>query len=503
MAALTADFAVARRSDWTVPVAVYCAYALVCIAALHPTALTMAQTWVSSSSYHHGVAVASLALWMILTKPRINPSTSPLSLAAILPAAGLWLAGVAAGVALIEQVAFVSLLIAGAGAVFGAAALRLWALPLVFLYFMVPFGEVLVPFLQYATAQAAIAMLTLFGLAASIDGVLISTKAGVFEIAEACAGLNFLLAALMIAWVYACQTLSSVQTRLLFLALAVAIALFANFLRAFLLILAASLSDMRLAVGPDHLLIGLVFYGIIFFVLFWIGAKLQKPAGISPDHAPISARRPWRALVALAAFVPVIAASLFASMVIKAPAGNAAPLQLSPFSAPGWRILDGPQNWSPAYRADAGLAVTYQQGQSRVYVTTAYFTHDRPSREIITTENRAFDGVAWRKIATEKDVLYLFGQSTPTPLDILSGSERRRLLVASVYWRGDDTYTSKTAFKRAQMLDKLRGHNPPGGIIFIAADYAGQPEDALKRIRAFTSDVENFSAWRARNGGAR
>ncbi len=214
----------ARRSDWSLPVVTFGVYVAVCVLALHPTALSMAQTWLSSSSYHHGVAVAPLALLMILSRPRIDPATGPLSLVAIAGAAALWLAGRAAGVALVEQFAFVTLLIAGAWAMFGSGAAKLWALPLLFLYFMVPFGEVLIPFLQALTANAVTGLLNLFGVSAVIDGTLIRTDAGLFEIAEACAGLNFLLAALMVACVYASQTLHRFKTRIAFIAIAAAVA---------------------------------------------------------------------------------------------------------------------------------------------------------------------------------------------------------------------------------------------------------------------------------------
>ena len=61
MAMLAADLSSERRSDWSLPVAVYGVYLAVCVFAFHSTALAMAQTWLSSSSYHHGVAVAPLA----------------------------------------------------------------------------------------------------------------------------------------------------------------------------------------------------------------------------------------------------------------------------------------------------------------------------------------------------------------------------------------------------------------------------------------------------------
>ncbi len=501
MATIAAEFSHARRSDWSLPVAAYGLFALVGALALHPAALSMAKTWLSSSTYHHGVAVAPLALLMILSRPRIDPATGPAFLFGVIAAVLVWLAGHAAGVALVEQVAFVSLLIAGAGVFFGAAAFRLWAMPLFFLYFMVPFGEALIPFLQQATAHAVVALLNLAGLSATIDGVLIKTSAGLFEIAEACAGLNFLLAALMIAYVYACQALPSVSARLGFLFIAALIALAANFLRVYLLILIADISGMTLAVGPDHLVIGLVFYGAVFFLLFWIGAKMKSPKSLFPEHAPVMARRPWHGKLAVLAFVPVALAAVYARAVIDAtpPRGVA---EVSAFNAPGWRILPGPQNWTPAIEADRMRVYTYEKSGTRVYVGLAGFTHDRRGAEIVNTQNSAAGG-DWRRIAGEENIAYLFGGTRAIPMEIFAGPERRRLLTLTAWWRGDKIYTDPRAFKAAQMKDKLQGRNPPGGIIVIASDYAGEPSEALARIRAFTGEVEPFADWRARHAEIR
>ncbi|MEZ5891526.1 MAG: EpsI family protein [Parvularculaceae bacterium] len=486
-------------SDWTLPVAIYGAYALAAIFLLGGTAAEMASTWFSSSSYHHGVAVAPLAVFMILARPRIPPATSPVFFPFAAAAAILWLMGHAAGVALVEQVAFVTLLIAGAGIVFGESAVRLWALPLLFLYFMVPFGEVLTPFLQDATARACVAMLNLVQVPASIDGVLIKTDAGVFEIAEACAGLNFLLAALMIACVYACQSLNTLGARLGFIAIAALTAVVANFLRAFLVILIATASDMKYAVGADHLAIGFFFYAFVFGILLWIGQHMQKGRDMGPERTPFIPRRPWRSAAALTAFAPLLTAAAYAALVIDRTPATTTPASLAPFSAPGWRVLPAPQNWAPPLNADARRITTYEKNGARVYVAASYVTHDRKGREIVTYENRSYDGDYWRKIASAREPLYLFRQSEETPVDILAAPENRRMLAVTMWWRGHEVYTDRLSFKLAQMRDKLSGVNPPGGMIVMASDYAGEPDEALSRLRAFTADVEPFGVWRARN----
>lgn len=502
MIAHAADLTIATRHNWRMPILFYGAFTLIAIFALHPTALQMAAQWFQSSSYHHGIIVAPLSLWMIFQRPLPTPSTSALSLFGILAAIAWWLMGRASGIALIEQIAFVSLLIAGTGVIFGIAALRAWAFPLGFLYFMVPFGEALMPYLQTMTAGIVITMLHLIGMPAAIDGVLIKTQSGLFEIAEACAGLNFLLAALMIASLYAWLSLRGLVARVSFVAIAAIIALAANVIRAFFLIWLATISDMKIAVGADHMFIGLAFYGVIFALLFFIGEQMRKRARPITADAHAISHTPWRAIVAILALVPVLGAAIYANAIINRETAQQTPVAISPLSAPGWRMASAPENWSPSFQAaDKVASTTYLKGDHAVFVSIAWFNRDRPGAEIINYNNRSFDGDFWRHIANIREVVYLFGHAEETDLEIIAGPERRRLVVASVYWRGDEIYTDVLKFKLAQLRDKLQGRNPPGGIIMIASAYQGTPDDALRRIRAFTSDIETFADWRARNHG--
>ncbi|WP_425409082.1 exosortase A [Hyphococcus sp.] len=502
MAAFVSEISTARRSAWTLPILSYVLFAAACIALLHPTALQMAMTWLQSSSHHHGLVVAPLALWMILSRPRIAPSTHALSLIGVFLASILWLAGRAAGAAIVEQMAFVSLLIAGAGVIFGAEALKRWAAPLLFLFFMVPVGAVLVPYLQQATAHTVVALLSVTGMDVGIDGIFIETPAGLFEIAEACAGLNFLLAAMMIAGFYACQFLRTNKTRAAFFIIAGIIALAANFIRVFLLILIATITQMRVAVGPDHFVIGLVFYAVVLVILISIGEKMRGRERAIADRAPSMTIRPWRPVTAAAALAPLAAASIYAVCVVNSSDQPAAPSEISPFSAAGWRILPGPDNWRPPLSADRVTTQTYESGAGRVYTATAYFTHDRQGAEIVTYQNRAWDSEHWRRIGRAEQMVYLFGKAQMTPLDLIAGAEGRRLAAITAYWRGDEVFLDRNKMKLAQMLGKLRGENPPGGVIILTAAYRSDPAEAMDVIRPFTHQLEEFSAWRARNGGA-
>ena len=504
MTAATLDRPNDDAGVWTAPGLAYGAFALACAGLLHPTALDMARIWATSSTYAHGFAAAPLALWMILRRGAdgLAPASSVRLLPAVLAAAMLWLAGRAAGTALIEQAALVSLLIAGAGVVFGAAALRVWAFPLAFLVFMVPFGSSIIPALQTVTAQAAVAMLGPAGVEARLDGYLIETPAGAFEVAEACAGLRFLLTALMIASVFAYLSFETTAKRLSFLALALALAVSANILRAFLLILIAVKTDMRLAVGPDHLFFGLILYAATFAVLVWIGRRIGTDRAPHRRAAPKTAPSPWRASPVLGALAAVAAVALYAKTVVERPVERPAPASLSLISAPGWRILPPPQNWRASIdAADRTAGATYANRDNTVYTSIGYFTHDRPEAEILNYHARSWDGETWRRIGVRRADIALFGHGARMRFDVLAGPERRRLLTVSVYWWNGEIFTDRWRMKLAQMKAKLQGRNPPGGVVVLAASYRDDPSEALAAIRAFGADAEPFERWLARQNG--
>ncbi len=266
--------------QWALPIAAYGAFTLACITLLHPTALEMIKLWAGSSSWRHGFFIAPIALWMIYERRQDAPGPAA-SIAAtgfVFAAALLWLAGRATGIALIEQFAFVSILIAGAAAIFGPAALRVYAFPLAFCYFMVPFGEVFVPALQTITAVSVTWMLSHAGVASSLNGFLVDTQHGAFNIAAACAGLNFLLVALITASVISYLWFTQWRKRIAFIAAAAAAAIAANILRVFLVILLAGVTPEEWRIASDHFAFGLALYAAMIAILLAFGLHLADPS---------------------------------------------------------------------------------------------------------------------------------------------------------------------------------------------------------------------------------
>lgn len=263
--------------------------ALLALAA--PEAADMVRQWTWSSSYHHGWFAAPIALWLIFEAKdwrkapfRFDPLGLPILVAALTSGA----AGRILEAAIVGHASLVLGIIGVAVLTLGRAFLRRSAFAFGFLVFMIPFGESLIPALQGAAAVSVAGLLNLTGVETLREGVLLSTSAGRFEMAESCAGLRFLLAAVMIALLAAHLAFNGWRRQALFVGAAVLLAVAANWLRAWLIVLTATVTDMRIGTGPEHVAFGWVFYGGLVLALLFAARRFGDRNQV-PALAPVTA----------------------------------------------------------------------------------------------------------------------------------------------------------------------------------------------------------------------
>ena len=164
---------------------------------------------------------------------------------------------------------------------------------------------------------------------------MISIPEGDFIIAEACAGLRFLIASIAFGAFFAVMVYRSWWRRLAFLALSMIVPIIANGIRAWGILYIAHLTNDVVAVEADHVVYGWGFFSAIILLLIVIGTRFsdggpalsaaKAPAAPAPGfgvRAPVIATA---LAVALAALGPIYAAG---GLVVD-------PLLLHPAQAPG------------------------------------------------------------------------------------------------------------------------------------------------------------------------
>jgi exosortase A len=251
---------------------------------------TMAEIWLGSSAYHQGALAAPISLFVILARRDWRDVAPRIDLFGLVPLAAsfaLYLVSVAFEANIIGHAAIVAALIGAAILTFGRNVARRWSFALFYLAFMIPFGEALTPTLQQWTSHAAKALLNLAGIETTLDGVILTTTAGRFEVAPSCAGLRFLIASMMISALVGYFAFESWRKRAQFFLLAIMAALVANWLRTFLIVAVVTLSERRLGLGPEHVTAGWVFYGALILALVALARRLaDEPAPVAARAAP-------------------------------------------------------------------------------------------------------------------------------------------------------------------------------------------------------------------------
>lgn len=272
---------------------VYLALAVVFLPALG----TLARAWRATEHQSHGFLVPAVAGWIAwgtrdrwgrLARATDARGAVLLALALTLYALSL-LPSAASGQGL-------ALVAAIAGAVWwreGSRRLRALAFPIAFLLFMVPIPpDWFTPFavqLLLFVSWAAEGVLHVLGVDMLREGNVIVLAGGAsLMVAEACSGLTAILTLLPIAVLIAYLSPLSNARRVVLVALALPIAMFANLLRVVVTVLAALVWDAAtVTADPWHTLAGLLIYAVACLGL------LAAERGLRPRGAA-SARRSGR-----------------------------------------------------------------------------------------------------------------------------------------------------------------------------------------------------------------
>lgn len=227
----------------------------------------MARQWWDISTYNHIVLIPPILGWLVwqrwLELRKLEPTIWWLGLVPLAGAALLWVLGAISGLDIASQAGAVAMIGAAVPLLLGPRVSAGLVFPLCYLAFLVPFGEELVTILQTITARITIDLTHLSGIPAVIDGVFIDTPVGLFEVAEACSGVKFLIA--MVAFGVLCANVCflSWRRRFIMMLACVVVPVLANGVRAWGTIYAAQIYGVEKAAGIDHIIYGWIFFAVV------------------------------------------------------------------------------------------------------------------------------------------------------------------------------------------------------------------------------------------------
>lgn len=254
------------------------------------------QTWDASTAYNHCFLVIPITFYLLWDRrfdlTGIPPRPFPLAILLGLPLTAIWLVAERLGIMEGRQLTFVSFVELLFLAVLGK---RLWwamAGPLLYLYFLVPFGEFLTPKLQDITTWFVRHGLEILGVPAYIDGYIIEIPQGTFFVAEACAGLRFLIASIAFGCLYALVMYRSPVRRGIFILVSIVVPIIANGFRGLGIVYLGYLLGSAEAAATDHILYGWIFFSIVILMLIVLGLPFRQDDISTRSKIPLSRSTP-------------------------------------------------------------------------------------------------------------------------------------------------------------------------------------------------------------------
>jgi exosortase A len=465
------------------------------------------QVWIDSTAYNHCFLILPLfgfLLWerrAVIASVSPRPALWPLLLMPLL--AAVWLFAAVLDIQEGRQLVMVAMFEVVLLVVLGFRLVWLLLAPLLFLFFLVPSGAFLVPSLQTITADIVVAGLHGLHIPVFSDGYMIEIPEGPFEIAEACAGLRFLIASTVFGCFFAVVMYRSPLRRTLFILMSVFVPILANGLRALGIIVLAHLEGSAAAVEADHVLYGWLFFTLVILILIGIGTTFVRKADRQQPTPPTATRpfsepAPWRIAVAVAAaLLLALAGPAYATRLNSLFPAGLLPQADGPTVAPPWHVLSGVSpDWHPlVHGADREFHESFEEpGSGIIFRFVALYRLRAIGNLLTTAENRLADDRGWR-IAERGQAEVSWGSEKVrvTRAEILAGRQRR--LVWSFYVVDGRITAGLIETKLLQARAVLLRRAPLAALVAISASMDDPGGPAAAQLARFMAASQPFPQY--------
>lgn len=473
---------------------------LALLAIFHRDTADLATIYWTNTTFGHCLFVTPVIAWLVWQRRNELALVAPQGWwpgLALVGAGGFaWLLGDAASVAQFRHVGLVLMLQGAVVTVLGPNVARAVLFPLCYMAFLVPFGDFLEGPLQDITTMIVIPLLHLSGVPAVVDGVLITTPNGFFEIAEACSGSKFVIAMIAYGALVANVCYVAWGKRAAFLAMALIVPIIANGIRAWATIYAAWWTSVERATGMDHIVYGWVFFALVMAVVLAIGWKWfdRDPDAAWFDPTKLQAVPARRVEAPVASLLVLTVASLFLGW-SSFNAARAAPLpvRVDLPEVPGWQRtgLSTRAAWSPYYPgADHFLTGRYADAQGRaVDLVVAVYANQHEGKELV--------GFGIGAIRENDRWVRIEGLSRPDGGQAIRMVGPSRVERETVTWYriGGSLTGSANRVKLATLKNKMLGGNQAGAAVLISAeqDGDGRAHGAIEDFLRALGPVDAFA----------
>lgn len=370
---------------------------------------------------------------------------------------------------------------------FGNQFVYRFAFPLFFLAFTIPFGDELVPALQDITAYLTVEMLQLVGIPIYREGLYLYVPNGTFLVAEACAGIRFLIASFALGTLFAYLNYKTRWKIVAFVFASLIVPIIANGIRAFGIVVIGYLSDMEYATGADHLVYGWFFFAFVLLLLFGIGQiGRENTQSAKIEGAPTGTVKMMPVKNMVMSLLVIAAAGVYTAVYINSTQPVHTASLLNTFNANAaytaqelsWEpdMTNPHEEWSGVYKVN--------NKQTPMYVAKYYFDNDE--HEMVSGLSRYYNIDNYTRKTIDREM------TSKGQVNLIELVDVRGNNLTLVYWFEVEGKRTASAIptKVNQTISKLAGNHGAG--VFFAVQVNSELPSREAKIKAMEAAVEGF-----------
>lgn len=488
------------RSPWRLAGSVIVLVLAGILGIFHETAASIHSVWASSETFSHGYVIVPIVLFLVWQRRQrlaaVEPRPWPWALGGLVVAGLAWLVAAAGDVTGIQHFALAAMIPFTVWAVLGHTATRVLVFPLAYLFFAVPFGAFLIQPMMILTADMTVGLVRASGVPVYREALEFSLPSGNWSVIEACSGLRYLIASIALGVLYAHLMYRAFWRQAVFVLAAIVVPIIANGLRAYMIVMIGHLSGMEYAVGVDHLLYGWVFFGIVIFLLFWIGTLWSDggprlgAAGGDSGHASRALSSAGVRGIALTGIAAVLIAAIWPTYSVQVVRGGdgAVPELAQPAPGGAWQPAPTPiAEWRPNYRSPrAALEQHYTRDGEAVGLYVGYYRDQLEYTEMLAWGHALApsSGPDWRQLGMRAEAAR--GLDGVRPAEAVLGRDRERLLAWRWYWVDGVWTASRVEVKARITLARLLNRGDDSAVVVVYAPFDHSPDEVRDRLRDFS-----------------
>ena len=410
----------------------------------------------------------------------------------------LWLVGELTFIRLFTDIAVIALVPLVVLTALGYRWLWASSFPLFFLLFAVPVRGPIVDLQVTMTAKFTHLGLIASGFPVHREGPYFELPSGKWSIAEACSGIEYVSACMMFTVLFAWTMYNSTRKRMLFIVGGILVGIGGNWLRAYLTIAIAHLSDNRF-LRHGHGTFGWILFAVLLFTYCWIGwyfRDREAASGISAFPAPkVGYSNNLRAAFPMMAAPVVVLLTLAIWPVIGSWYGkdhtnrSVEVRTISPQA--GWLAVDRtPTDWIPTLVNPTVERVQYFEKNGRlVGVFVGIFAGQTWRSKLVSSVNNliAPESARWSLVERGTQMATYLEKPLQVKTGVILGGSR--IMARQWYWIHGVSTSNDIQAKMEQLRARLEGRTDVSAWITVFAIVDSTKETTSVTLDEFTRDM--------------